>query len=147
MSIGSAVRECEELDGIARCRTMESAGESPTLPYPTLSSHTYIHHNKLAQRILYFTKTCFSSSFIRIYACIYVRMYVCIYKDMCILVYVCMYVCMYVQYVCVLLTRLIGMYILYLLNIDDINYTIKTLSLCMQACDDSIQLRYVYDST
>ena len=40
MSKGSAVREREELDGIARCRTMESAGESPTLPYPIVP---YIH--------------------------------------------------------------------------------------------------------
>ena len=81
MSIDSAVRECEELGGIARCRTMESAGESPTLPYRPI--HTYTTINWLS---VYFIlpKPVLSSSFIRMYVCIYVRMYVCIYKDMCI---------------------------------------------------------------
>ena len=46
-------------------------------------------------------------------------------------VYECMYVCMYV---CITLTRLIGTYILSLLNIDDINYANKTLSLFMYVC-------------
>ena len=66
-----------------------------TLPYPTISLHTHIHHNRLAQRILFLPKPVFSSSFIRMYACIYVRMYVCmfVYIRICVCVYKYMYVC------------------------------------------------------
>ena len=66
------------------------------------------------------------------YVCMFVYIRICVYKDM---------------YVCMCTINQTNRYILYLLNTDDINYTIKTLSLCMYACDDSIQLRYVYDST
>ncbi len=43
------------------------------------------------------------------------------------------HVCMYV-YACIPTTNQTNRYVLYLLNTDDINYTIKTLSVCMYVC-------------
>jgi hypothetical protein len=48
-----------------------------------------------------------------------------------IIMYVCMYVCMCFYMTSVPTKNQTNKYILYLLNTDDFNYTIKTLSLCM----------------
>ena len=56
-------------------------------------------------------------------------------EGMCVCVFLCMYVCMYVC--------MTNRYMLFSLNTDDINYTNKTLSLCMYVCIPTILMNSI----